>query len=360
VKVYVYAADTGGCGYYRLIWPAMALAMQDHDVTVVLPKERDEGPYAVRGYIQRGEIIDVDVPSDADVIVLQRVTHRFMSRAVPLIRKKGIAVVVDMDDDLGKVHPSNPAYAALHPSNGGEHSWLNADFACRHATLVTTSTIALRKTYAPLGNGAVLHNMIPRSMLSIPRRDEGRFGWTGYLGSHPNDPQVMGHTVQQLVNEGFPFSMIGNPEGIAREMHIEESQLHTTGVVDTLAWGQALATLHVGLAPLSDTKFNRAKSWLKPLELAAVGVPCVMSPRAEYTRLHRLGVGVLASSPKEWYAETKRLMTDDDWYAEVVKRSTEAVSELTIEENAFRWAEAWQSAWLLERRQHSVLARRTG
>src|SRR5689334_24701002 len=54
------------------------------------------------------------------------------------------------------------------------------------------------------------------------------------------------------------------------------------------AWPRALSALGIGLAPLADSTFNRAKSWLKPLEMAAVGVPCVMSalPDRKSTRLN--------------------------------------------------------------------------
>lgn len=35
VKVYVFPADTHGCGCYRLKWPAQALVAQGHDVVIV-------------------------------------------------------------------------------------------------------------------------------------------------------------------------------------------------------------------------------------------------------------------------------------------------------------------------------------
>lgn len=355
VKIYVYPADTGGCGYYRMIWPAMAARALGHDVTVVLPADRDYGDHAIHAELRGDEVLRMGIPRDADVMVFQRVTHKYLCQGMDLIRKMGVAVVVDMDDDLGKVHPSNPAYPWMHPRSPTEHSWLNAARACQGATIVTVSTPALLRTYAPRGNGRVLYNMVPKRMLEIPRADEGRFGWTGSLHSHPNDPSVMGPAVQRLVNEGYGFSMVGNPAGVAAEFRIASEQLHTSGIVDTLKWGEALATLHVGMAPLADTAFNSAKSWLKPLELGAVGVPCVMSPRAEYRRISKLGVGVLATTPKDWYREIKRLMDDAVWYEEVAERSKLVVSGLTVEANAHYWVEVWAEAYQIARQTRSVL-----
>jgi glycosyltransferase involved in cell wall biosynthesis len=354
-KIYVYPADLSACGWYRMIWPAQALQAQGHDITIVMPGERTQEDYQIFGDMKGDTLTNVRYPQDAEVIVLQRITHKLLWQAIPLMRANGVSVIIDIDDDLGKVHPTNPAYKWLHPKNTGDHSYVNLDKACSVASWVITSTPALQKVYAPHGRGTVLENMIPQSMLDTPRNDGGCFGWTGYLLSHPNDPQVTGTAVQRLVREGFKFSMVGNPEGIAREFRITDDEVNATGVVPITEWPNALATLHVGMAPLAATSFNESKSWLKPQELAAVGVPCVMTPRPAYRTLHNLGVGVLANSPKDWYREIKRLMTDDAWYEEVANRSKAAVSLLTIEQNAFRWLETWQTVWLNERRQSSDL-----
>jgi hypothetical protein len=351
VKVYVYPAGLDGCGYYRLIWPARALAAQGHEVVVVRPSERSQAHLQISGTVNNDVLTAVRVPPDADVIVMQRVTSRFLSQAIPMIRAQGVSIIIDMDDDLSCIHPSNLAFNWLHPRNGTDHNWVNAANACKAASWVTTTTQSLQGVYASHGRGSVLPNMIPKRMLDIPRNDQGAFGWAGFLGSHPDDPRVMGNTVSRLVGEGLKFQMVGNPEGIAKEFRITEEDLNCRGIVDISVWPEELSLLHVGMAPLADSRFNQSKSWLKPLELSAVGVPTVMSPRRDYVRFNALGGGVLANSPKMWYGEVKRLMTDAAWYEEVVNRSKLAATGLTIEGNAYRWAEVWQSVWLNERRQ---------
>lgn len=352
MKVYVYPAGLDGCGFYRLIWPARALAAQGHDVRVVMPEERMDDRFQLTAQMHGDEVTGVVVPADADVIVLQRVTHRNLSAAVPVMRRQGVTVVVDMDDDLTCLNPRNPAFSWLHPKNGTDHTWVNATRACLEASWVTTSTPALQRVYAPHGRGSVLYNMIEDRALDgslVGEADTGRFGWTGSLYSHPDDPAVAGTSVQRLVREGHGFHMVGNPRGVAAEFHIPEDGMTTSGILDSTVWLEALSALHVGIAPLSDTMFNRAKSWLKPMELAARGVPCVMSPRSEYRRIHGRGVGVLASGPKHFYSEVRRLMTDDAWHAEVRARSFEGVADLGVAANAWRWAEAWTAARAVDR-----------
>lgn len=362
MKVYVYPADTDGCGYYRMMWPATALQLQGHDVTIVLPKERNEGGdprLQISGDIRgRDELLNLRFPEDADVVVLQRVTSRVLCQGIAMMRARGVAVVIDMDDDLSSIDPWHPARYYLDPRNDLDHMWTCAERACRDATLVTVSTPPLLKTYARHGRGVVLYNHVLREMSQVERPVTKRFGWTGSLHSHPRDPQVVGPAVQRLVREGFEFAMIGNTRGVAipgannpttvREAFGLEEDPWTTGAVPIQQWAAALANLRVGIAPLSDTKFNRAKSWLKPLELAALGIPCVSSPLPEYVRANELGIGVLAKESRDWYRQIKRLLTDDAWYAEVAERSRAAAAELVLEDRAHLWWDAWTRAYEME------------
>jgi len=366
VKIYVYPADMDGCGYYRLIWPATALKLQGHDVTVVLPSDRSkeaDPKLQIQGDVRNGtELLDIRYPEDADVIVLQRVTNMVLCQGVAKLREKGVAVVVDMDDDLGAIDPWHIARYALDPRAGRIHSWANAERACRDATVVTVSTPPLLKEYARHGRGVVLPNHVLREMWDIqPNRETRRFGWTGSLHSHPQDPSVVGPAVQRLVRDGFEFAMIGNTKGVTipgegnptsvREAFGLDEDPWTTGPVKVTDWAAALTNLYVGMAPLRDTKFNRAKSWLKPLELAALGIPCVSSPLPEYRRANEAGIGVLAAQPRDWYRELRKLLTDETWREEVAGRSQEAAAGLILEDNAWRWAEAWTDAYVLQGRE---------
>ena len=359
MRVYVFPAGLDGCAYYRLIWPAEILAKAGHDVSVIMPSMRDDPMFGIKGAVRGDELLDIHVPADADVIVFQRVTHKLLHQGIKLIRRKGIAVVVDMDDDLSRVAASNPAAAWLRPGNGTEHSFMHAQQACDDATLVTTSTEQLQRVYARHGRGRVLHNYIPAHAAQVERDDDGYFGWTGTLFSHSDDPLVVGSAVQRLTNEGFRYLHVGNNDGIRKVFNIT-ADIQSTGITDIMDWFTAVGKLHVGMAPLADTMFNSAKSWLKPLELGALGIPCVMSPRTEYRKIANLGIGVMAKSPKEWYRELKRLMTDDTHYAEVSQRTLATANTLQLVDHAWRWAEVWREAHEIERSQHSPIGYRGG
>src|SRR5687767_4649885 len=110
--VYAHPADIYGCGYYRVLFSAQVLRAQGHDVRVILPKSR-HGISGTTG--EDGKLEDIQIPADADIMVFQRVTHTHIAAGFPIMRRRGIAVVMDLDDDLDRIDPRNPAFWALHP-----------------------------------------------------------------------------------------------------------------------------------------------------------------------------------------------------------------------------------------------------
>jgi hypothetical protein len=343
-KILVYPADSAGCGHFRLIWPGTYAAGDGHEVTVLGPKQRDlmlkmDGERVV-------DVLDVK----ADVYVFQRLTHRRMADAVSVLRAKGVAVVVDVDDDLSSIHPGNPAHDAYHPRRGDRyHSWDNLKHACRNATLVTVSTPALLDVYARHGRGRVLRNYLPEHYYGVPRTDSDVIGWPAALQSHPDDPSAVGAAVARLSGRPGAFRVVGNPTGTGAAFGLPEDPPGIPGSVDLLDWPRAVAELGIGIAPLADTRFNACKSWLKPMELSALGVPWVASPRAEYVRLAALGAGVLADNSRRWFKELDRLRRSESLRAEQSEAGRAVAEGLRLRQNSWRWLEAWDDALRLQR-----------
>ncbi len=325
-----------------MIWPAEILRDQGHDVVVTAPKDRSVE------IILEGDIVR-DVKVDADVVVFQRVTHQWIADAIPALRARGVAVVVDIDDDLNAVHPSNPAWESMHPRNLGRpmaggginrHSWAHLNQACREATLVTVSSPALLDVYARHGRGHVLSDLL---------------GWPASLHSHPDDPSVMGGAVARLVGDGFSFRTVGDPKGAGAAFGLAEDPPGTA--VDMHLWPTAVSQIGVGIAPLTDTRFNRAKSHLKILEMSALGIPWVASPRAEYTTFHQRGVGALADTPRRWHKELSRLLSSPSLRAERAEAGRAVAETMRIRSNAWRWLDAWNRAALLQKESRPLAVR---
>lgn len=363
MKVYVYPGDIYGCGHYRLIWPARCAAAQGHDVTVVMPEERRVLVTVNQGGQPNGERF----PADADVVVLQRPTHRFLAATVPMLRARGVAVVIDMDDNLKHIDPQNRAFASLVPAFAvpsrfspriaqrmpNPHSRAAVEQACRDATLVTVSTQALADVYGAHGRVAVLPNCVPARYLDVGHVDSDRIGWGGVVVVHPHDLQAVGPSIARLVADGHRFETVGEPAGVGKALGLREDP-PSPGDVDLADWAEAIARFGIGIAPLADSAFNRSKSWLKPLEYAAVGVPWVASGLPEYRRLASFGVGTIAARAKDWRPQLLRLLNDPGLRAEQSAAGRAVAAQLTIEGNAWRWAEAWAFAGQLQQGREPV------
>jgi hypothetical protein len=347
-------ADDQGCGWHRLGWPAEALQRQGYDVVLVPPKERQ----LLVSMNPTGEIVHVAYPPDADVIWMQRVTHRHLIGVLRFLRNHAnIATIVDVDDLLSSIAPANPAWVALHPkSEQADHSWRNLATACREATMVSCSTSALLPHYAAHGRGRVIPNLLAEHYFGHERQDSDAIAWPGTMHSHPDDPQVTRGAVGRLVREGASFRVVGWPDGTGRAFGLEADP-PGTDPVPLLDWPAAVATIGVGVAPLADTAFNAAKSHLKPLEMAACGVPFVASPRREYAAFHAEGAGLLAGDKgKSWYKALRQLTSSATMRAELSETGRVVAERFRLEREAWRWAELFEDALALQRKTTPVRA----
>lgn len=353
MRIVVMPADLAGCGYYRVIWAAEYLQTQGYDIAIHYPQQKDQGlEVHFRGDATtdpNAEIIDVKVPDNADVLVMQRVSHNWHEPVIKILRDKGVACVIDMDDDLSCIHPENQAFRTYHPKNTKTpFSWKNVEASCKAATLVTVSTQALLSVYAKHGRGHVLDNYVPQRYLNIEADKDKVFGWPGTTQSHPNDLQVIGQAVNDLIRDGYDFRVVGPPSRVQQALRMKETP-NFTGTVSIGNWAAEIARLQVMLAPLATTQFNTSKSRLKAIEASSVGVPWVASPRAEYRRFHKeSGGGLLVEGQKEWYKAVKQLMDDADLREELGTRGREYMQGQTIEGNAWRHLEAWTRAYDIE------------
>lgn len=348
MKVVVFPADAYACGHYRLIWPAQILQQQEGWDIYIVPPNGKAG-FQVKTD-ENNRLLELTAPQ-CDLVVLQRPGHMLQPQLVQALRQAGIAIVIDMDDDMSTMSQHHLAFRLYSTRSNSHYSWRHALDACKLATFVTTSTSTLQQVYAPHGRGAVLDNYVPEACLGFeePRPEPG-FGWAGTVSSHPDDLQVTGGAVQRLRNEGHYFRVVGDGKRLSGPLKLT-SEPWATGGVGLDQWVRTIQrTLQVGMVPLAPTKFNTSKSRLKGLEYMAGGVPWVASPRQEYRRLVReSGCGLLANTPKEWYQQLKRMLTDEVLRKEQVEMGNEYVKGQTLQAQAWRWAEAWTRAVEIQR-----------
>lgn len=317
VDVYVFENDASA--FYRLIEPARALQAQGADIRIY----------------REGDTVTRD---DAAVCVFNRPVHPLQAGIVEALAAAGRRVVVDLDDSYRHLSSDHAIYGRLDREP--------IERACRAASRVVVTTPELLRQYGG-GRGVVVPNYIPERYLSTVRTLDHPgvwVGWYGSLGAHPNDLQVTrGGVGKALRDTGADLCFIG-PKGETPQVKANlkhRGTAHMGGFYSLAMMPEAVATFDVGIVPLEPTLFNEAKSWLKGLEMAAVGVPFVASPTGEYRRLHTLGAGVLADQPNRWTRAVSTLALGKDARAHLAGTGRAAASTLTIERNACQWWDAW-------------------
>ena len=139
------------------------------------------------------------------------------------------------------------------------------------------------------------------------------------------------------------LEVVGDGEGVATGLGLDAPP-SVTGWVDLEDWPAALARFDVGIVPLDDSRFDEAKSALKMLEMAAVGVPSVASPTPDNVRLARMGVGLLAADAAHWRQWVRLMVEREGAREDLAGRGREVAAGLTYEAHSERWWDAWAQA----------------
>jgi hypothetical protein len=347
IRVACPEADPAAVYDHRTRWAAEHL--QDTKQIELVAVEPPEIRYANRRYGPKEAVGVTNLPK-ADVMVLTRIIAGSLADMIPLIQREGIAVVVDIDDDYRHLPPMMEARHKIQPGQNPYYNWRHAARACRLADMVTCSTDRLL-SWAPHGRGAVLQNSVPTRYLTIKGQKDGKtVGWSGSAASHPGDLQATrGGVARALAEVDGQFMVVGPRAGVRQALELGEEP-HATGVVEHMRFAFKVAEFDVGIAPLSDNRFNEAKSWLKPLQYAALGIPFVASPTIEYSKfainLPAGSYGLARPKGKDWYREVVRLLRMSQDERDVLGNQLREYTfkHHTVEETSWKWLLAWRAA----------------
>lgn len=352
MKVLALAADSGGCGFYRMREPARVAKELGVDIEV-----SDYIDVEAAQDTKTGIVNVTEVRTDADLIIIQRPLDNSYTSLIKQAKRQGIATIVELDDDFEMTHTKNLAHTDI---NSYEHmgtEWIRK--ACVEADHVTISTPSLEK-YG-INKSTVLRNCIPESIFDLTpvfdlNREPLALGWTGTTQVHPFDLQETRGTIGSIAKDNhLHFRVVGDGADVQRFLELDkETPFSFSGWIGLDCYYEEMRdSIDIGIVPLEMSPFNHAKSALKGMEMAALGIPFVASPTKEYERFELYGVGKTASNAKEW---TKHIQK---WIDKPLARESDArkyreivYNENTIEQNASMWVETWER--VVEMRKGSV------
>jgi glycosyltransferase involved in cell wall biosynthesis len=317
-----YLADpTTGNGFYRGTGPMLALARRGHQVRKLSPDTKDPPVAAVRG---------------VDVLHIHRYMEPWTLRLVEVAKESGAAVVWDNDDDMGSIPKGTPGYR-VHGGARWEQRLAGMRKIFRHADLVTAPSGGLAQRLGELGapHATVLENYVPDNFLAAASRPHPGVvvGWIAGLEHRLDvDRLPIRDALQRLLDErpDVHVTTFGLGLGLRSECY------RHVDVVALMELAQEAAAFDIGIAPLADIDFNRARSSIKLKEYAAAGVPWLASPIGPYAGLGEKQGGRLVADG-EWHAALTRLVDRARERRKLAKRAAKWAAGETLTKNAERW-----------------------
>ena len=321
-RVFGWAADNSGCGYYRIELPLREYARQG-------------------GVASWSDVMPDQEREEADVIIGQRVCLPGATNLWQYLCAKGRAtMVLELDDDLWSIDPSNRgAYLTYRPEL--------LDNLRRNITVadvVTVTTEPLADVVRPYNSNVVIvPNRIPTWLLEHERpvREDLTIGWAG-SATHGMDWEDTAPQVARFLtrNTDVRAHVIGAVFKSMRGWPFE--RVRSTGWSASVEEYYRLLDFDVALAPLRAHAFNRSKSAVKALEYSALGIPVVASAVGPYETFVQHGVtGLLVRRDHEWAAHLRALAVDDDARREMGRRARDMAAEHTVEGNLDSWLSPW-------------------
>lgn len=347
LKVLSLPVDDGGCGWYRVRQPFYKL--RQHGLCDVhILDDRNESPEDLGRAIR-----------DADVVVARPVLNtKFILFDSVWEIDPHKPIVFDIDDNNFTISPYSEHYVDFGQEDftdeEGRKIWetgrnkfdkylnqvrmVHFKRMLEQSTILSTTAHDIRNFYLNFNETvAILPNCINFEhwwRLPIKKTQEIRIMWHGGV-SHYEDIAGVSGALQRILKR-YPNTklvMVGTHfPGLFKD--IPEDRIEAYGWVPFHAHPYRMAALNpdIGICPIEDTPFNRAKSEIKYSEYAALGVPVVAKNIPPYSTVVKDGENGFTYG------------TEEEFEAKVSKLVEDALLRIDIGERGYRWVKANRDA----------------
>lgn len=327
-----------------------------------------------------GEILIEDAENKImrpDIVVMQRMMHKGIDRAIKLAQGAGQIIVNDVDDWYWGLDPNNQAFNASHPNRkqlvpdtdafGNERKDMFGktimkevandenvnnyakNLAASDLLVVSTPYLADRISQRIKRPIVTIPNYIDVSRFTPVVQSTGAptFGWAGSTGHRSGDLETVAGVFRRPIQEGmikfqhsgdhFSSAPLSSLMGIDDDLIIKVPRC-------TAEDYPSILTFDVGIVPLRDTPFNHAKSDIKGLEYAASGIPFIAQNLSAYKALAKDWNGAfwIADRANDWVRGIKKHL-DRQYRLERQQELLELVQDRDIAHGAGEWVSLLES-----------------
>jgi glycosyltransferase involved in cell wall biosynthesis len=293
--------------------------------------------------------IDTGLLDWCDLLLVQRAfpgRQAHESGIVDRILAAGKPIVYETDDDFASI-PDWHGKSAYRE----EADWILRFVA--HASLVTVATPVLAERFARHHRRVrVLPNCIDATIwpVAAPVETGLRDPHILYAGSrgHWRDLQTVEAVLADVLEEhpDAQLTIVG-VERTTFAGHPRVRLLPFNGEYRQYPHRLAAVGASFAIVPLVEHPFNDARSPIKFLEYAAMGVPGIFQDAPPYAIVRDGEDGLKAGADADaWRAAIERLITGDDERQALAERANRRVrEEFLLSSHAHRWLGAWREAF---------------
>ena len=332
------------CAYIRLLQPLDHPAIADRIDVVMI--DADEAPRF------RADIVATQRYAIPDAVTADTLAGH--------CRATGARLLYDLDDDLLHIPRDHPEAEALRPRARTVARML------QHADAVWVSTPALadalRAAWPAKGarNRGADMRVVPNGLderlwgtphgETQPRPQPVRLLVMG-SATHEGDWAIVEAAMARVVTAfglGVAFDMIGVVGPTTLPLWVNRVSPSTTGMASYpgfVNWITRQPSWDIGIAPLADTTFNRAKSAIKAMDYAALGLAVLASDVPAYRASLADGVGgnLVANTEAAWFRALCDLILDTPARQRLAKQAHVA---LAAQHTLAAQAAVRRAAWL--------------
>jgi len=347
LNIYFHVSENSGVGYYRQYLPAFKL--KESGLANVLISDFRWG---LGDHVEPNMNALFDLMNWADIAVVGRLDDgNFYARWGGIREFFNIPIVLDTDDNVRFVRPHNPGYLGYHP-NSEALTW-NKYGVAKVFDALTVSTQDLKDFHSKENPKIYLlpNNLDMKEWNSHPQKvfDDG-FVRVGFIASaaHTEGIQIIKKAllelmqkypqVKFLITHVYQHLFFDFPEEIRK-------RIEPIPWMSLEQWPKGLKSigLDIGLAPLADNMFNRAKSNLRWMEYSACGIPTIASPVKPYLCIQDNKDGIMAKESHDWFLAMEKLVVDKELRHNIGRAAYERVNtEFNVDNNLALWVNAYR------------------
>lgn len=315
--------------FYRLYLPMLTMIERGHEVVEVLQ--------------ERGTPLPVERLLDCELVHI----HRLLltdddDDCLARLREAGVAVGLDDDDDTQAAPPELEPFLAEGSLVRAKRDFARLLARAPQTDLFTTPSDELADRFEQAGaaNVEVIDNYLPGAFHRVqPHGHEGIvIGWHA-ANEHALDVEALGlrEVLLDLLARHADLRVVT----IGIDLALEHERYRREEFLPIAELTQRLADFDIGLVPLADTPFNRARSNVKAREYAAAGVPWLASPVGPYDALGREEGGVLVEDG-DWHGALDELIRSRRERRKLAKQAKGWAERETIWNMAGVWEQAFR------------------